>query len=65
MTNRGIVFVNPRSGPSDDTDDDIAGAFEEIEVVECDPGDVADRVASAAKDGRPWIGIAGGDGTLR
>ena len=65
MTNRGIVFVNPRSGPSDDTGDEIEGAFDDIEVVECDPGDVADCVTKAAKEGRPWIGIAGGDGTLR
>lgn len=59
----GIVFVNPRSGSADDGS--LADAFDSSEVVACDPAKVAECVDAARADGRPWVGIAGGDGTLR
>lgn len=63
MTGDGVVFVNPRAG--DGKDDALFEAFSGHEIVESRPDDVPKRVSEAVSEGRPWIGVAGGDGTLR
>jgi diacylglycerol kinase family enzyme len=62
---RGIVFVNPSAGPGASEHDDLQKFFAADDVFDCRPEDLADRVRAALTEGRPWIGVAGGDGTLR
>jgi diacylglycerol kinase family enzyme len=61
---RGIVFVNASAGTTDTRHDELHDALG-AEVVECPPDDLSDRVRAAARDGAAWVGVAGGDGTLR
>jgi undecaprenyl-diphosphatase len=61
----GIILVNPAAGPEDLSADELRDRFPGHEVVECDPDDVAERTADAVKRGVDFVGVAGGDGTIR
>jgi len=60
----GIVFVNPSSGKDGD-DDEIREAFASHHVVVTDPSAFGDQIASALEDKVDFVGVAGGDGTIR
>ncbi|HVW34101.1 MAG TPA: diacylglycerol kinase family protein [Acidimicrobiia bacterium] len=60
----GIVFVNPSAG-SELTAQDLAGHFPGHEIVECPGDEIPDRVKAAAGRQPDFVGVAGGDGTLR
>ncbi len=61
----GVIFVNPAAGDDEGGLDDIREAFSGHRVQECEPGDLTNEV-SRAKDGDlRFIGVAGGDGTIR
>ena len=61
----GIIFVNPAAGPDDLSADELRRRFSGHEVVECDPGEVGKRTADAVRRGVDFVGVAGGDGTIR
>jgi diacylglycerol kinase family enzyme len=65
VTARGLVLVNPASGPDDTDVDDLAGRFPEHDVEACEPGDIEARVEKAVGERRPFVAVAGGDGTIR
>ena len=61
-----IVLVNPGSGPQETPVDDLTEAFGDLaEVRATQGGDLAADVARAVDAGAPWVGVAGGDGSLR
>ena len=59
------IFVNPASGPDDTATDELTRQFPMAEVSECAPADLADRIRATLDKAPDWIGIAGGDGTIR
>ena len=65
---QGVVFVNRRSGGGSADADEVAACFPDDRVVECDgpelAGEVADVVAVARED-VGFVGVAGGDGSVR
>ena len=61
----GIIFVNPAAGPDDLSADELRRRFSGHEVVECDPGEVGKRTTDAVRRGVDFVGVAGGDGTIR
>jgi diacylglycerol kinase family enzyme len=61
----GLVLVNPSSGPDDASLDDLRAAFSGAEVRACEPADLAGEVQAAVDAGVDFVGIAGGDGTIR
>lgn len=60
----GIVFMNPTSGP-DDTGDEVRERFSGHTVEETDVDNLAKQVNAAIEDRPDFIGVAGGDGTIR
>lgn len=61
----GLVLVNPRSG-SDATDvASLRAAFPHADVEACEPATLRARVKDAVAENRPFVGIAGGDGSIR
>lgn len=65
QTRSGVIFVNPASGPDDDTADQLAEHFPHVEVAEVAGGELTDAVKAAADGGAPFVGMAGGDGSIR
>jgi undecaprenyl-diphosphatase len=61
----GIVLVNPTSGPDDTSARDLADLFVGHDVEECAPERLPERVKEAVAGGADFVGIAGGDGTVR
>jgi diacylglycerol kinase family enzyme len=61
----GLVLVNPSSGPDDASLDDLRAAFPGAEVRACDPAELRDEVRAAIGGGVDFVGVAGGDGTIR
>jgi diacylglycerol kinase family enzyme len=62
---RGLILINVASG-SDATDvDELRAKFAEHDVEQCRPEDLESRVRDARKEGRPFVGVAGGDGSIR
>jgi undecaprenyl-diphosphatase len=61
-----VIFVNPKSGTGSDVDD-LVEMFDGHEVIECEPSDLAERVRKELDSDRDhaFIGVAGGDGTIR
>jgi diacylglycerol kinase family enzyme len=61
-----VIFVNPNAGGGNESDE-FAEQFHGHDVVECDPSDLAEQVRKALEsDDRPaFVGVAGGDGTIR
>ncbi|MEY2433412.1 MAG: hypothetical protein QOC92_3137 [Acidimicrobiaceae bacterium] len=66
MAGRGVIFVNPNSGGGNDLDE-FTAKFEGHEVLECEPDDLEDRLRKtlAAHADVSFVGIAGGDGSIR
>jgi len=62
---RGIVFVNPRSGKESASPSDLAAQFPNHRVEPTPGHGLADRIRSAIAEGAAFIGMAGGDGTIR
>ncbi len=61
-----IVLVNPGSGPQETPVEDLTEAFGDLAEVRATTGSgLAVDVARAIDAGAPWIGVAGGDGSLR
>lgn len=62
---RGLVLVNPNSG-SDATDvEHLRAGFGKHDVVECEPASITEHAEQAVHDGRAFVGVAGGDGSIR
>ena len=61
----GVVFVNPHSGPDQTGADELRQQFPGQQVEECAPDDLPHRVKEAVADHAGFVGIAGGDGTIR
>lgn len=66
MTGRGVIFVNPSSGGGSEIDD-LIGAFDGHEVVECEPDGFVEQVRKVVSSSEEpaFVGVAGGDGTIR
>jgi undecaprenyl-diphosphatase len=66
VTGRGTVFVNPTAGGGNDIDE-FTEKFDGHEVVECDPSELEDHLRNALDtDDKPaFVGVAGGDGSIR
>ena len=62
---RGIILVNPASGPDDDTASELGEVFSDHEVREVDPAEIGAVAQQARADGAAFVGVAGGDGTMR
>lgn len=60
----GVIFVNPASGPADDTATLLAQHFTGADIREVEGADLVEQVAAAAA-GASFVGVAGGDGTIR
>lgn len=60
----GLVFVNPRSGP-DDSSAEVRERFAAHRVEETDPDGLAEQVRQSLDDKPDFVGVAGGDGTIR
>lgn len=64
-SSRGLVLVNPASGPDPGAADDVRRHFADHEVVECDGDELATLVKKAIGRGVDFIAMAGGDGSIR
>jgi undecaprenyl-diphosphatase len=62
---RGLVLVNPASGPEDTSVSDVRELFPEAEVVEVDHDRLQDQLAEHLHPERPYVAVVGGDGTIR
>ena len=61
-----IVLVNPGSGTQETTVEELVEAFGDLAEVRATNGTgLAVDVARAVDRGAPWVGVAGGDGSLR
>jgi undecaprenyl-diphosphatase len=61
----GVILVNPGSGPSATGADELRRLFPGADVQECPPDQLAKRAADAVAAGAAYVGVAGGDGTIR
>lgn len=61
----GLVIVNPSSGKDETSPDELSALFPGADVTESRPDHVEDQIAEARDEGRDWVGVAGGDGTIR
>jgi undecaprenyl-diphosphatase len=61
-----VIFVNPSSGSGTEIDD-MTEKFEGHEVVECEPEGFAEQLRKrlSGDDTPRFVGVAGGDGTIR
>jgi undecaprenyl-diphosphatase len=59
------VFANPRSGDDGTAIEDLRRRFSGYPVEECQPGTLRDRIRSVIAEAPDFIGVAGGDGTVR
>jgi undecaprenyl-diphosphatase len=65
VASEGVVFVNPRSGSEPTSCADLAAQFPDHRVEETPAAGLADTIRAAIADGAAFIGMAGGDGTIR
>lgn len=61
----GVIFVNPASGPDDDTAHAVRDLFPDAEVREISGDELPDQAARAARSEADFVGMAGGDGSIR
>jgi diacylglycerol kinase family enzyme len=61
----GVIFVNPSSGPEDTPLDELRRRFPGQTVEESEPQQLAARIGEALRQEPAFIGVAGGDGTIR
>lgn len=57
--------MNPDSGRGPADRSELAAAFPDGEIVECDPSDIGACVEKAVRNGASYVAVAGGDGTVR
>ena len=65
---RGTVFVNTRSGANAAEDDPaalIASGLPGADVEACAPEELGAAISREVASGAQWVGVAGGDGTIR
>src|SRR6476659_7540173 len=62
---RGLILINVASGSDATNVDELRAKIAEHDVEQCRPEDLESRVRDARKEGRPFVGIAGGDGSIR
>jgi undecaprenyl-diphosphatase len=60
----GLILCNPHAG-SESSGDELAELFDDAEVVECAPDEMAGRAEEAVRRGVDFVAVAGGDGTIR
>lgn len=60
----GVIFVNPHSGGGNDVDE-LRDRFTGHDVVECSPDELSDQIRAALARAPDFIGVAGGDGSMR
>ncbi len=65
VTGEGVVFVNPRSGREHTSSAELAAQFPEHRVEETPVEGLDARIRAAIADGAAFIGMPGGDGTIR
>jgi diacylglycerol kinase family enzyme len=65
VTPQGVIFLNPKSGPGDTTVEELNELFPGVAIQECAPDDLVTSVDGAMANGAEFIGVAGGDGTIR
>lgn len=61
----GVILLNLASGSDDDVASRLREQFPTQDIHEVDPGDIAAAAASARDAGAAFVGVAGGDGTMR
>ena len=64
----GMVFVNSKSGAAASEDDPAAvirAGLPGVDVRACPPEELDQAVDAEVESGAEWVGIAGGDGTIR
>jgi len=61
----GLVLVNPGSGPAETGAAELRELFPGADVQECPPAELAERAAAAVAAGADFVGVAGGDGSIR
>jgi diacylglycerol kinase family enzyme len=59
-----VIFVNPGSGAGTELQE-LEAIFPDCRVESCPPDELAERVRGQVDAGASFVGIAGGDGTLR
>lgn len=61
----GAIFLNPNSGPEGTQLEELQRRFPGHRVEECEPDRLSDSVRHALAAGCDFVGVAGGDGTIR
>ena len=64
----GTVFVNAHSGANASEDDPVAvigDAMPDVDVRACRPEELDAAIDAQVAAGAAWVGVAGGDGTIR
>ena len=67
MSSRGVILVNPHSGPDETSPEEVAALFPGSMVRELDGKEVKRQVedALASVESPTFLAVAGGDGTIR
>jgi diacylglycerol kinase family enzyme len=61
----GVIFLNPKSGPGSTSIETLKELFPGVRIEECAPDDLVPLVDEAVAGGARFVGVAGGDGTIR
>jgi diacylglycerol kinase family enzyme len=61
----GVILLNPESGPGSTTAEMLEELFPGVRIDECDPDTLEEAVDAAVAGGAGFVGVAGGDGTIR
>ncbi|MDP9075415.1 MAG: NAD(+)/NADH kinase [Actinomycetota bacterium] len=61
----GVIFVNPNSGPDETSLEVLQARFPGHRVEACEPWHLSGQIRDALLSGPDFIGVAGGDGTIR
>ena len=62
---RGVILVNPYSGPDSTDAEAIEAAVPGHRVETCEPDELGERARAAVAAGAGFVGVAGSDGTIR
>lgn len=62
---RALIFVNPSSGSASIDPDELSEKFEDAEIIAAEPADIVERVEQLGGGDVEFVGVAGGDGTIR
>ena len=65
LVSEPVVLVNPSSGGGATEIGELERVFPTCRVESCPPDQLADRVRAEREAGAAFVGVAGGDGTLR